>query len=354
MGASVSQNDTLKTQFENILQKGTDNDKKVKFLQDIKDFDNDKKKEFWQIVNKLQSNDVKKFWNDIDLIKDNNEKRKFLKTISVLSFDERQKLFQSVPADKKGRFLAIVFGSNGKETEKSKWYDKRITYGIAFFMLILNLIIVSWWDALSEENAARTIVLVGLVTFFGVLTLSAHHNHTKNDDAQEKHATGTMRRAIAASIVLVYLISFSVITFGEFGDKELGLTTASNEIITQINQTFNEILESEDGANSEEMKNALTEEVKEKLSDLRSELTTELKSQETILGHFTTVVTAVIGFYFGSKAVESLVKKNGGKNNKNGKTAETPEKKNETDLTKKLVKIEKMIDKIEKKIEGAD
>ena len=55
MGTSVSQNDNLKTQFENILKKGTDNDKKIKFLRGIKDFDNAKKKEFWQQRNTQDS-----------------------------------------------------------------------------------------------------------------------------------------------------------------------------------------------------------------------------------------------------------------------------------------------------------
>lgn len=340
---------TIKNNLDEFLDDKSKGKRRQELLKYFNTFSDVPKKKIWKIYTDLNVGDKEKFWENMKDIKDSSEKKDFLNSMNLLSRKEKIELLKNTPDQYKNNVIVILIDSKEKVPEKSKWYDKRITYGIAFFMLILNLIIVSWWDALSEENAARTIVLVGLVTFFGVLTLSAHHNHTKNDDAQEKHATGTMRRAIAASIVLVYLISFSAITFGEFGDKELGLTTtASNEIITQINQTFNEILESEDGANSEEMKNALTEEVKGKLSDLRSELTTKLKSKETILGHFTTVVTAVIGFYFGSKAVESLVKKNGEKNNKNGKTAETPEKKNETDLTKKLGEYGEKLDKIMK------
>lgn len=108
--------------------------------------------------------------------------------------------------------------------EKKKTIDQRswIIYVIALVVGGINFAIIAIYGLDRSANPEVSIALVGILTFFGVLVIYAHHNHTNADD-QRKHATGTMRRAMAASIILVYIITFSITTFGDFQDKLLKL-----------------------------------------------------------------------------------------------------------------------------------
>jgi len=85
-----------------------------------------------------------------------------------------------------------------------------ITYLIALIVAGSSLWIVNYYGLGADEQPEVTIVLIAIVIFFGVLVISAHHNHA-TEAGKHKHATGTMRRAIAASVVMVYLITFSII-----------------------------------------------------------------------------------------------------------------------------------------------
>jgi len=181
-----------------------------------------------------------------------------------------------------------------------------MTYVIALIVAIFSLWVIHNYGLGADGQPEVTIVLVGIVIFFGVLVISAHHNHA-TDDGLHRHATGTMRRAIAATVVIVYLITFSIITFGDFQDKTLDET--QSQVTQELTEEIKKLVEKNSDVQSiEQLVNST---VAEKILHLRDQLELELFSKNTLLGHFTTVTSLVIIFYFGSKAVENIFKKNG-------------------------------------------
>jgi len=179
------------------------------------------------------------------------------------------------------------------------------TYIIAFIVATAVFIIINQYGLSEEQQPEVTIVLVGVVIFFGVLVISAHHNHT-TEEGKHKHATGTMRRAIAASIVMVYLITFSITTFGDFQDKTI--EDAKEEMSTELTKKIKGLIKA--SANNTAVEQTINATLADKLPEIRQALELELFSKKTLLGHFTTVTSLVIIFYFGSKAVENIFKKN--------------------------------------------
>lgn len=204
----------------------------------------------------------------------------------------------------KGRLCKM----NKKTKEKIENAAKAgwMTYLIALVVASVSLAVINHYGLSADEQPEVTIVLVGIVIFFGVLVISAHHNHV-TEKGKRKHATGTMRRAIAATVVMVYLITFSIITFGDFQDKTLDET--QSQVTQELTEEIKKLVEKNSDVQSiEQLVNST---IAEKIPQLRGQLELELFSKKTLLGHFTTVTSLVIIFYFGSKAVESVFKKNG-------------------------------------------
>jgi hypothetical protein len=193
-----------------------------------------------------------------------------------------------------------------KKTDPRLPYQKRTTYIIASGIAAINLVAILL-IGVKETQLDITIPFVAVITFFGVMMLSAQHNHSK-EEMQEKHSTGVMRRSIAASVVLVYLIAFSAITFGDFNDRELS-GEVSDKTITKISEYFEKLKNEEGKVDGDEINKIFGEEQQKLVDSLQSDIENELKSNQTILGHFTIMTGIVIAFYFGSKAVES--RKNG-------------------------------------------
>ena len=183
------------------------------------------------------------------------------------------------------------------------------TYIIAFIVAAAVFIIINQYGLSEERQPEVTIALVGVVIFFGILVLSAHHKHT-TPESEHKHETGAMRRAIAASIIMVYLITFSITTFGDFQDKSIDDT--KEDMSTELTKKINELIKT--SANNTAVEQTINATLADKIPEIRQELELELFSKKTLLGHFTTVTSLVIIFYFGSKAVENIFKKNGTSN----------------------------------------
>jgi len=299
--------DSIKDEFKKIIE-GNNEPAKEKFLKDAIKYDDKKKKEFWKAVLENPGN-TKKFWIVFERLS-KTEKEELLKTAKILTDQPK--------------------GSGFKAT----W----VTYAIGIGLMIANIAVATfyWKEIIEIEN---TIIFTTFITFFGVLFLSAQHRQTQAAP-QEKQASGIMRRSIAATIVLVYLISFAAITFGDFQEKDkLGIS--SEETITQLNQTLNQILELEDLSESDNLQEEFNQRL-EKLKNIRDILKIELDSQQTMLGHFTTVVSVVIAFYFGSKVVEKVASK------KNGESDADKIKKLKKGIDDAAVKIDSTPDEAKK------
>lgn len=94
------------------------------------------------------------------------------------------------------------------------------------------------------QNLALSVASAGAIAFFGILIISGYNKKSSAKPASQ--TKGIMRRAIAGSLIIVYIIAFSMITFSDSDDHDYN---------------------------------------------------------EKVLTHFTNVVMVIIVFYFGSKAV---------------------------------------------------
>ena len=125
----------------------------------------------------------------------------------------------------------------GQEWTLGKWYQAVVG---AVIIIGANLLVIGLVNDLRFEIPA-----IGIITFFGVLTLS---NVLSRSSALEK---GEVRKALAVSIIFVYFSLLGITFSGRLADTEVGTT---------------------------------------------------------VIGHFTTLVGVIIAFYFGSRAVESWAK----------------------------------------------
>jgi len=128
---------------------------------------------------------------------------------------------------------------------------------------------------ISIQNLALSVASAGVIAFSGLLIISGHNKTSSAKPATQ--TKGIMRRAIAGSLIIVYIVAFSMITFSDSNDHDYN---------------------------------------------------------EKVLTHFTNVVMVIIVFYFGSKAVLQYleVKKEQENSNqppKNGTEVQPP--KDETD-----------------------
>lgn len=104
----------------------------------------------------------------------------------------------------------------------------------------LGFIILGVW----LENLAISVASAGVIAFFGILIISGYNKKSSAKPASQ--TKGIMRRAIAGSLIIVYIVAFSMITFSGSDDHDYN---------------------------------------------------------EKVLTHFTNVIMVIIVFYFGSKGV---------------------------------------------------
>jgi len=189
------------------------------------------------------------------------------------------------------------------------------TTGIAVAITTLDVIFLlagksHVWDI------SFSIAAIGITTFFGMLIISSYHATHKNDHEKPpkpttptptenqneekkdpkpkpKPSTGAgstankpeekpqssgdsdavMRKALAGTLIIVYIVVFSLVTFDEeFQNLEISTTT------TITNQTGT------------------------------TETTTQTVSSETMLSHFTNIIMVVVASYFGSRVIEKAIK----------------------------------------------
>jgi hypothetical protein len=155
---------------------------------------------------------------------------------------------------------------------KTDW-EKRKTgvTVIALLVVALDILALSLGTLIDAVPIALSIGCIGIITFVGVLMLTNYLSH--NLDFAKKE----MRKALAASFTMVYLIFLALVVFGEAS-------------------------------------------------------TVETETAKTIVGHFTWVVGVIITFYFGSRLREEW--------NKGGVKEKTPEIKPSDEPAKKSYKIE--------------
>lgn len=110
--------------------------------------------------------------------------------------------------------------------------------------IVLGAILGFIMLGISIQNLALSVASAGAIAFFGILIISGYNKKSSAKPASQ--TKGIMRRAIAGSLIIVYIIAFSMITFSDSNDHDYN---------------------------------------------------------EKVLTHFTNVVMVIIVFYFGSKAV---------------------------------------------------
>jgi uncharacterized protein YneF (UPF0154 family) len=141
-------------------------------------------------------------------------------------------------------------GEEGGNNETEKLWKLRKTgaFVIALFVVVLDIVALALGTIWSVVPVALSVGCVGVITFVGILTLSNYLSHDPELAKKE------MRKAIAASFTLVYLVLLALVVFT-------------------------------------------------KVPDANAELA------KTIVGHFTWIVGIIIIFYFGSRSVEEYLKK---------------------------------------------
>ena len=133
------------------------------------------------------------------------------------------------------------------EMEKRWNSRKKGAFGIATLIIALDILALALGTIIDAIPVALSIGSVGIITFIGVLTLS---NYLSRDPGLAKRE---MRKALAASFTLIYLVLLALVIFEPFPAE------------------------------------------------------TELA--KTVVGHFTWIVGIIIIFYFGSRSVEEYLKR---------------------------------------------
>ena len=132
--------------------------------------------------------------------------------------------------------------------KKTDWEERKVGVTvIAFLVVVLDVLALALGTLTDTVPIALSLGCIGIITFIGVLMLT---NYLSHDLALAKKE---MRKALAASFTMVYLIFLALVVFGESS-------------------------------------------------------TVETETAKTIVGHFTWVVGVIITFYFGSRLLEDRKK----------------------------------------------
>ncbi len=129
--------------------------------------------------------------------------------------------------------------------------DKHLHIGwirtVILACIVASLSIGSFWYGVIIDKISWSIVGVGIITFFGMLSISSYHS------LHQPNSTGTLRKAIAASMISVYIVVLALL----FSDD---LPPLENE------------------------------------------------ASMTLMNNFSYVIITIIGFYFGSKGATEFLK----------------------------------------------
>ncbi len=129
--------------------------------------------------------------------------------------------------------------------------DKHLHIGwirtVILACIVASLAIGSFWYGVTIDKISWSIAGVGIITFFGMLSISSYHS------LHQPNSTGTLRKAIAASMISVYIVVLALL----FSDD---LPPLENE------------------------------------------------ASMTLMNNFSYVIITIIGFYFGSKGATEFLK----------------------------------------------
>lgn len=252
-----------------------------------------------------------------------------------------------------------------------KFFDKYyigITTSIGIFIAFINSILLYKIDS-DYISSGIGLAMVGIVTFFGMLIASSvfeehrhHHTNKPNKDVSRSQnqpdlsekivanviaGNGIMRKAIASSLIIVYIIVIGLyIENGELNEpfprietptSDSQESTMSGTTTDSINtSTLQLIQDNDDGIKPMTKSGNQTTKVEESNE-------TAKPIPQSLIEHFTTVITTVIVFYFGTDIASYWFK------NKYGSGSTTRSQQSSTSIdTQKQQKDE--IDKIQKKI----
>lgn len=156
---------------------------------------------------------------------------------------------------------------------------------------------------------------IGIITFFGVSLSSSvfeEHRHDHKDPKNKNNTgrdnlipniiagKGIMRKGLAASLVMTYIVliglSFNAGTLNDsFSTNDLGVSSIINS---------NETTYSKDVITNIVIKDIVT--LGDKVESVNESV--QVIESGSLVQHFTIVITAVIGFYFGANILTSLLK----------------------------------------------
>ena len=109
----------------------------------------------------------------------------------------------------------------GKILKDHKHIDWMITSVIASFIAGLDIhFLVDMTN--NSSHTAFNLGAIGIITFFGMLIVSSLHGI--NNTASK----GTLRQAIASSVIVVYIIAFSLNHFWKFYNQQSNISYCRN------------------------------------------------------------------------------------------------------------------------------
>jgi len=220
---------------------------------------------------------------------------------------------------------AIIDGQKEK-TNLDKHYLLVTTF-IAVGVASVNSLLLYSMSLGSTTNGIG-LAMVGIVTFFGMLIASSifeehRHEHaptskTNKPSAGEKMVAnvvagkGIMRKALASSLIIVYIIVVGLyVDNGELSEPFAPMETTTSEsqkspenstkdskgeLTDSVGFATLQLVQDEGGGAEPE-----TEEEEQEEAEAQEEAEKPAKPiPRSLLEHFTTVVTAIIIFYFGS------------------------------------------------------
>jgi len=260
-------------------------------------------------------------------------------------------------------------GKLGKNSDNSPPSSKptgivaaAVMAGIVIFLLLIpvcsNEGIEKILPFCNEIYRLVVIPIIGVITFFGINVISgSYRSAIKGTDStqakNEEMNKSITRRSIAATIILMYVITFTFVMFGqsyfqvtdfvvgdksELTEKNLGnYFTVQNETKSQLfkiqdealkkfqensNATINDILKYQNGTTSDLLKffnqtATQTMQIQEKINDDSKSIR---ENENSLMGHFLWIVSLIASFYFVNKYVTDFWKV------KYGKSPSTPSK----------------------------
>ena len=184
-------------------------------------------------------------------------------------------------------------------------------YVVAGLFTILEVLIIGVGYGVFDWPPAILIPIIGLLTFFGVLIIV--NVFSASSDLRK----GEVRNAIAASLLAVYFFVVAVALFAPaspvYRVEELGSIQPQEAITPETTETSDtedalgaEIVEEEAGATS--------------ANDI----------VKGLLDDYTSLIIVVVGFYFGGRSAEEIVKTLRGSRPGTGPSSEPQEPGDET------------------------